>query len=1010
MEDINELKRLVHELIQKYEDHFMQYQQSSYNETEVRIDFVNPFFEILGWDVLNKKSLPQHLREVKHEADVVVSENGVKRKKKPDYSFKSGTEVCFFLETKKPSVDIVAGKDPAFQLRRYGWNGNLKVSILTNFTDLIIYDCSIRPVEDDEPSIALVARYHYTEYESKLEEIIGLLSKFAVLSGEFDKAFTNISTSLKKEPFDLYFLTQIKQWRNSISQDIVKQNLTSHNEALNIFVQRILNRILFMRICEDRNFEVYETLKGITTYEQLKLLFVSADRKYDSGLFNLLDDNDFIVSDETILSIFKDLYYPNSSYEFSVVDPHVIGQIYALFLEETVVINQDRTITTLKKPEAIDAQGAVNTPKNITDIIVNETLTPLFYGKTIKEIENYRIADICCGSGNFLLSAYEYIVNYYVEELSKKDLDAAFRRGDLYAANANQSIHLSFALKRKILITNLWGVDIDPLAVEVTKFSLYLKVLEGSFTEELNFFCKEYHEKILPDLDENIKTGNSLVDSGYLMYDETALNNVSLLTKLKFFDWNQEFEGTLFDAIIGNPPYIRVQNMAHYSSEEYNYYKSGMSGFQMASIELMDKYYIFIERGLSLLNEHGVLGYIIPHKFMTIKSGHILREWLSNKRNVRKILHFGTHQVFENRSTYTCVLILSKKENSHFQIGFVQDWNQYLFEHTVECNQYPANLLNSEPWIFQLDDITNILEKVADKCVPLNALADIFVGMQTSNDSIYILNPDREDDDYIYFRDKSGDENIIERDLLRKCIYDLPIKKYKQIIYNRYIVFPYKITSNTPILYTLEEMEKLFPRGYLYLNKYRHELDKRNMPKRTDETWYAYGRSQSLRRFNNKSEHLVWPVLSKESNYVFDSDSVCFTGGGNGPYYGLQMKPFSQISIYYIQAVLNHWLMECQVKNRASFFRGDYYSHGKQFVEALPVYNIDFSKQTEKSSHNTIVEKVKNVMHLTAQKDIAHTQDQKRIFARAINTELQMIEKNIDALYGIWNEEMRDKT
>ena len=176
--------RLI-ELVRAYAEHFAQYRRTDYNETEVRNDFINPFFEILGWDVLNKKKLPQHLREVKHEASVYVEEDGENRKKKPDYAFHLGTEVCFFLETKKPSVNIMENKEAAFQTRRYGWNGNLKASILSNFTDMIIYDTSIRPSENDEVSKAMIAHYHYTEYVDKFIEISRLLSYASVGSGEF---------------------------------------------------------------------------------------------------------------------------------------------------------------------------------------------------------------------------------------------------------------------------------------------------------------------------------------------------------------------------------------------------------------------------------------------------------------------------------------------------------------------------------------------------------------------------------------------------------------------------------------------------------------------------------------------------------------------------------------------------------------------------------------------------------------------------------------------------------
>lgn len=568
------LTEQVAELVQTYSNNYLQFQRATYNETQVRVDFVNRFFKLLGWDVDNERGLPQHLREVTHEATVVVEEDGVHRSKKPDYSFKVGTEVLYFLETKKPAVNLTIDAAPAFQLRRYGWSGNLKVSVLTNFTDLYIYDCSVRPREGDDIGIAMIAHYHFDEYVERFEEIYNMLSKEAVLTGQFEHHFGNIQGALRREPFDQYFLDQIRTWRMMLGEDILRNNPNVDAETLNIFVQRVLNRTIFLRICEDRCFENYESLKAIATYQDLRTMFAAADQKYDSGLFELLEEDRLTVSDSVIIEIFQSLYYPNNSYEFGVIDPYIIGQIYELFLDETLVIRENGHIETQEKPEVVDSQGAVNTPKNITDIIIEETLRPLYENKTPEEVAQYRIADICCGSGNFLLSAFEYIVNYHIEYYRNHDRENAERRGDIYQLAGSTNYILSYEKKRSILKNNIFGVDIDPLAVEVSKFSLLLKALENSSLEEAEAFHQRTNQRILPNLDENIKNGNSLVNMAYARFDRSVYLNVSLMNKLKMFDWNAEFGNRKFDAIIGNPPYIRVQNMVHYSREEYDFYKS----------------------------------------------------------------------------------------------------------------------------------------------------------------------------------------------------------------------------------------------------------------------------------------------------------------------------------------------------------------------------------------------------------------------------------------------------
>ena len=513
--------------------------------------------------------------------------------------------------------------------------------------------------------------------------------------------------------------------------------------------------------------------------------------------------------------------------------------------------------------------------------------------------------------------------------------------------------------------------------------------------------------KVLPNLDVNIKNGNSLVDYSFAKFDLSIFSNLNLMEKIKMFDWISEFGGKKFDAIVGNPPYVRVQNMVKYSPEEYNFYKSRFSGYATADSALLDKYYLFIERALSLLNEEGLLGYVVPHKFMNIQSGSKLREWLSKRQSVKRIFHFGTFQVFENRSTYTCILILSPKPQEKFEISFVEDWNRFLFEHTAEYESYPAEYIGGRPWTFLPARINRQLRKMMCSCVPLKELAEIFVGVQTSADKIYVIHADAEDDKSITFTGKDKVQRTIEKGLLRKSIYDAQLTKYVPIEANSYIIYPYKEVDGKVVLISGEEMECSYPLTYSYLNEFRKELDKRNMPNRTNENWFAYGRSQSIKRFTG-GEHLIWPVLSVDSNYVYDNEMVVFTGGGNGPFYGLEMKKESRVSILYIQAILNHWLMELLVKSKASIFQGDYYSHGKQFIAELPIYRIDFQNAEEASLHDKIVDLVKTMMDLSAKQIKGRNSTVKNVICRSISALQQELENVINELYGVKRLESED--
>lgn len=539
------------------------------------------------------------------------------------------------------------------------------------------------------------------------------------------------------------------------------------------------------------------------------------------------------------------------------------------------------------------------------------------------------------------------------------------------------------------------------MAVEVTKFSLFLKLLEDTSLEEINYYVDTFQERVLPRLDNNIKNGNSLVNTFYTQYDPDIFEIDGALERIRMFDWDTEFGTEGFDAIVGNPPYIRVQNMVHYSPKEYGFYKSPFSGFETAGSELLDKYYLFIERAWSLLKEDGSIGYIVPHKFMNIMSGEPLRHFLSSRGAVREIIHFGTHQAFKNRSTYTCILILGKPAYDTYEIAFIQDWNRFLFDHKVEYHMYTADTLDSSPWVFIPGQITDRLAAIKEQCSPLNDLARIFVGVQTSNDKVYIITADSEDSDYVYFHDKNKLARKIEKGILRKSIYDARLQKYQEIIPNSYIIFPYCNENDKPRLIDIDTMRSEYPFAIDYLSSFREELDRRNMTQpRTENNWYAYGRSQSLARFIH-SEHLIWPVLSFDSNYVYDNAQVVFTGGGNGPFYGIEMKDGINESIFYIQAILNHWLLELLVKNSASTFRGGYYSHGKQFIAKLPIRRIDFSDNSQKVIHDKIVEKVHQLERLNIRMNAAQNSAASKAIERAIQAVQSELSAMIDILYGV---------
>jgi len=999
---------VIKRLVQQFGENHRQITKltSTYSEPRVRRDFLDPFLEALGWDVSNEKGKSQSLREVIIEDSVEVEEEESLLSKKPDYALCAAGERKFFLEAKKPAVPIMTAEKPAFQLRRYGWSAKFPISVLSNFDKLLIYDCRPCPRADDDSRIGRLRSYSFTEYVDKFDEIYEQLSRDSVYSGKFDEIFATDEEIVGTEPFDQYFLKQIERWRVLLAQNMLDLNAKLTQEELNFLVQRLINRIIFLRICEDREIEKYKALKGVTNYNDLKKLFQQADNRYDSGLFDFIEDQLSLkinVDSSVLIKVFQELYYPDSPYAFSVVETSVLGQIYEHFLANEISIEDGRKIKITAKPEVVAASGVVSTPKYIVDSIVSKVVAPLRNGKSPKQLSSLRIADISCGSGIFLLTVYADLLNHHLEWYLEDGPEK--HKEELQSLNDDQW-QLTLQEKQRILLNSIWGVDIDQQAVEVARFSLLLKVIEGETPATIEAHLSKYEEKALPNLNKNIQCGNSLVDNAYFDYDSDASTSEGTFSTIKPFNWQEHFSAIMdeggFDAIVGNPPYIRIQNMVHYSPNEIRYYQSSYSPFTCGRTNNFDKYALFVERAIMLLKPQGRVGYIVPHKFFKIKSGESLRKKLSSDNHLLEVVNFGVQQVFgKSKSTYTCILVLGKDSSRGFSVEHVNSLRTWRYGVPGTIDSYSADDINDKPWIFVHPKLRAIFDRLKHRNItPLSNVANIFVGVQTSADKIYLLRPISVTSNSVTFIDKRGVSRTIEKDILHPCLLDVQLTDFGKPRANSYIIFPYRVYRERAILYSIEEMSTNFPNCWEYFNDYQDDLKKRNMPNCSENNWYQYGRSQSLTKFNGIPK-LIWPVLSLMPRYAYDDQNIVVTGGGNGPYYALRPKKNTVFSIFYIQAILSHPIIEAMVQSQASTFRGGYGSHGKQFIENLPIYRIDFANAGQKAIHDKIVQLVKQLIKTTEQWSKATVPAQKDLLSNQRNILKQQINQNIETLYDI---------
>ena len=375
----------IKQLIEKYQSDRDYYLTNKYNETLLRSDFLDPFFELLGWDIKNNERKPTNEREVILEE--ALKTNASENSKKPDYTFRLFSERKFFLEAKKPSVKIEADNETAKQLRRYGFTAKLKISVLSNFEYLIIYDTSVKVEKEDTFQKALIKKYHYTEYESKFNEIKQLLGKEEVYSGAFDNEWKAIENKLNQYSIDNLFLKQINEWRKALGTEIHKYEPKIDEQQLNDVVQSYLNRVLFLRVCEDRNLEDYQTLLKFAKAYDFKALikkFQEADKRYNSGLFDQLLKDKIIENISSIFwTIIQHLYYPESPYSFSVFSSDVLGSIYEIFLSEKLVIqkkplNNKSYFLVFSKKSSLKPEEEQKIWKEISKVRNNPTLMAEF--------------------------------------------------------------------------------------------------------------------------------------------------------------------------------------------------------------------------------------------------------------------------------------------------------------------------------------------------------------------------------------------------------------------------------------------------------------------------------------------------------------------------------------------------------------------------------------------------------------------------------------------------------
>ena len=1032
------------ELVERFRENLSAYKSPQYNEAQLRKEFLDPFFKELGWDMENKEGYSEAYKEVIHEDAIKMGEGH----KAPDYCFRVGGMRKFFVEAKKPSVDIKNDTSSAFQLRRYAYTESLPLSILSDFEEFAVYDGRVKPNQHQSADCARVLCIPYTEYETRWEEIANVFSREAVLKGRFDKYAESVKAKRGTSVIDDDFLETIETWRLELALNLALRNKNLTQRQLNFAVQRIIDRIIFLRICEDRGIEVYGRLLALANGERINprlgQIFEQADDRFNSGLFHFKREQGrqeppdeltlgLNLDDPLLRDILRGLYYPDSPYVFSRLPADVLGHVYEQFLGKVIRLTEGHRAKVEDKPEVKKAGGVYYTPTYIVEYIVRNTVGKLVEDKTPRQAAKLKILDPACGSGSFLLGAYEFLLNWHLEFYTKNEPEKLARGSKpALVRAAGGGWKLAIAERKRILLDNIYGVDIDAQAVETTKLSLLLKVLEGETQQSLQTVFKTFQERALPDLGKNIKCGNSLIGPDFYEQQQLALLDEEERYRINVFDWPAEFPQVFhantsgselhdspapadypwageplhgsysykkkkiektaprpwpieseweggFDAVIGNPPYVRIQG---FPATQITYFSRR---YQSASGNF-DLYIPFLERGVQLLRTGGLLGMITPNKFFRTDYGERLRGLLSSERAVRQIVDFGANQVFA-ATTYTCLIFLQRGGVERFEIAQVMANRESLWEAKFQSRAPAA--LGSKPWTFEDEATARLLAKLELDTVRLLDLpADMSRGSSTGDDEVFVI---------------ERNSVPLESEALRVPLFATDFGRYHFEPSGKWkVIFPYQAGEDGFHLIPEREFRQRFPKAHRYLSGHQAVLKRR----RQFKEWFGYSAPRNLALHDQAQ--IAIPLLADRGIFALIPPRLrgrlCPMASGG---FTITLGSSAKVRAEYVLGLVNSKLLFWRLQKASNLFRGGWITCTKQYFGELPIRVIDFSNRSDKAFHDQIVTLVEQLLAFNGKLSAARTPQEKISLERQITAADAQIDRLVYDLYGLTGEEIK---
>lgn len=911
-------KEQLQDLVEKYQEATDKGQLLNASEATMRA-WIDDLLAMFGWDVRNTRQVLTERSLSKKEKNK-LSEIG-STNTRPDYTLTNGNVMLAFVDAKSLNVDIKNSKEVAFQIRSYGWSIGAPFSIVTNFKELAIYDCSPTPDINEPADKSRVKYLTYEQFVDNFEYLDSVLYRPNVISNNIKFIAPKGST------LDERFAKMLGEIRKNLAKAIYNSNPISSISTLSYYVQTIINRILFIRVCESRGLEKHELLKEFTKgdfwTEFKKCSYVDFYNHYDGPMFKRIQSMQSLTIPNDVFNNFVGNLYDSSPYRFDVIPLKTLSDIYDLFLGYQLIIKEG-AVTDELKSEFKKSNGAVTTPERLVKQVIESTLSEtVMVNLTPSQIFDLRIIDIACGSSVFLAGVYDYLAAF----IEKKIAQGQEVPKEYYKILDNKVI-LTLEGRKAIINHCIYGVDINPEAVEVSKLSLSLKLIDNYRPQDFEV-VGIMGSQILQGIGSNIKCGNSLVGKDIESVCPSIGKNIKELQATNAFDWESEFPEVFekggFDFVIGNPPYVEVKNYNVGLPSMAAYIKTVYASSRNGKIDLAIP---FIEKGIKLLNANGRLGYIIQKRFFKDQYGKGIRKMLTDPKHylLDGIYDYEETNLFKGRITYVAILVCDNHPYESKEVWYMNS------KDSNKNRLMPNNIFAESPWNFESTQLSTLRARLAEQLGTLKEVCHVKVGLQVLWNDAYQIIADKIIDGFIYGHSKIDDNVIIEYKACRPLLCNERFAPLTKREYKTFAIFPYSVSEEGKVSeISISDYTAEFPKAGKYLTKHKAEICK-NVQTLPKEQWHLFTRANNHGAIYQK---LCVPMTAKypQASVVLDKHVYC----DNANMFFIQIENVDETRLYALAAIINSTIFYTFAKNIANPQSGGYFKFNKQFLDPIPV-------------------------------------------------------------------------